>query len=130
MYELERDPSANRLYLSLTGRMDRAELEIAADETIETAERLREGFDVVTDLSGFKPPSPEAAKPIKRAQAELKEMGVDRVVRVADAETSQVVVNAFQRRSREVGYTGEAAESVLEAERKLDEEQVDGHATA
>ncbi|WP_436930075.1 hypothetical protein [Halosimplex halobium] len=130
MYEIEADPQANRLYLSFTGRLDRAEMETAADETVETAERLRDGFDIVNDLAGFTPPSPEAAKPIKRAQAELKEMGVDRVVRVTDEETSQVVVNAFERRSRDVGYSGETADSVAEAERKLDETEVAGYASA
>jgi hypothetical protein len=130
MYEIEADPRTNRLSLSFTGRMDRAEMETAADETVEAAEGLRDGFDIVNDLSGFTPPSPEAAKPIKRAQAELKEMGVDRVVRVTDEETSQVVVNAFERRSRDVGYSGETADSVVEAERKLEEKEVAGYASA
>jgi hypothetical protein len=130
MYEIETDPRTNRLYLSFTGRMEREEMETAADETVEAAERLRDGFDIVNDLSGFTPPSPEAAKPIKRAQAELKEMGVDRVVRVTDEDTSQVVVNAFERRSRDVGYSGETAGSVVEAEQKLDETEVAGYASA
>ncbi|QPV64668.1 hypothetical protein I7X12_08700 [Halosimplex litoreum] len=130
MYEIEADPRTNRLSLSFSGRMDRAEMETAADETVEAAEGLRDGFDIVNDLSGFTPPSPEAAKPIKRAQAELKEMGVDRVVRVTDEETSQVVVNAFERRSRDVGYSGETADSVVEAERKLEEKDVAGYASA
>ncbi|QLH80553.1 hypothetical protein [Halosimplex pelagicum] len=130
MYEIAADPRTNRLHLSFTGRMDRAEMETAADETVAAAERLRDGFDIVNDLSGFTPPSPEAAEPIKRAQAELKEMGVDRVVRVTDGETSQVVVNAFERRSQDVGYSGETADSVAEAERKLDEKEVAGYASA
>jgi len=130
MYEIEADPRTNRLFLSFTGRMERDQMETAADETVEAAERLRDGFDIVNDLSGFTPPSPEAAKPIKRAQAELKEMGVDRVVRVTDEDTSQVVVNAFERRSRDVGYSGETADSVAAAERKLDEKEVSGYASA
>jgi hypothetical protein len=130
MYEIEADPRTNRLYLNLAGRMDREEMETAADEAVESAERLREGFDIINDLSGFTPPSPAAAKPIKRAQAELQEMGVDRVVRVTDEETSQVVVNAFERRSQDVGYSGETADSVAEAERTLDEQDVSGYASA
>ncbi|ELZ29120.1 hypothetical protein C475_02849 [Halosimplex carlsbadense 2-9-1] len=130
MYEIEADPRTNRLHLSFTGRMDREEMETAADETVEAAEHLRDGFDIINDLSGFTPPSPEAAKPIKRAQGELKEKGVDRVVRVTDEETSEVVVNAFERRSRDVGYSGETADSVAEADRKLDEKEVAGYASA
>jgi hypothetical protein len=130
MYEIDTDSRTNRLSLNFTGAMDREQMEEAADETLAAAERLGDGFDIVNDLSGFRPPSPEAAKPIKRAQAELKEMGVDRVVRVVDEETSTVVVNAFERRSRDVGYSGETADSVAEAERKLDEKEVAGYASA
>jgi glycosyltransferase involved in cell wall biosynthesis len=95
---------------------------------IEQVFKEAEQFDIVNDLSGFTPPSPEAAKPIKRAQAELKEMGVDRVVRVVDEETSQVVVNAFERRSKDVGYSGETADSVGAAGRLLEEEHVECYA--
>jgi len=129
MFEAEADVRNNRLYLTLSGRMEREELETAADEAVAAAERLRDGFDIINDLSGFAPPSPEAAKPIKRAQAELVELGVDRVVRVVDEDTSQVVVRAFDRRSKDVGYSGETAPSVDEAERRLDEESVAGYAS-
>lgn len=127
-YEIDADILSNRLYIDLSGRMDAEAIGEAADATVEEAEALDEGFDIVNDLSGFKPPSPEAAKPIKRAQGELKEMGVDRVIRVTDDETSDVVINAFERRSRDVGYSGETADSVAEAERMLDEKEVAGYA--
>lgn len=118
-YEIEADRATNRLYLTLQGTLDADQLAEAADEAVSEAERLREGFDIVNDISRFRPPSPEAAKPIKEAQGQLLEMGVERVVRVADDETSQVVVNAFSRRSQQVGYDAMTAESVPEAERKL-----------
>ena len=127
-YDIDADVRENRLYIDLTGRMTPEKIDEAADVTIEEAEKLRDGFDIVNDVSGFKPPSPEAAKPIKRAQGQLKEMGVDRVVRVTDEETSQVVVTAFERRSRDVGYSGENADSVTEANRLLDEQEVAGYA--
>ena len=59
-----------------------AEIEAAADDVLAAAETLSGGFDVINDISGFMPPSPEAAKPIKRAQTERKEPGVGDVVRV------------------------------------------------
>lgn len=126
-YDTEADISANRLYIDLSGRIDADGIEDAASAAVDEAERLRDGFDIVNDLAGFKPPSPEAAKPIKRAQAQLKEMGVDRVVRVTDEETSGVVVTAFERRSRDVGYSGETADSIEEAERLLSEQEVAGY---
>lgn len=129
MYEIRSDRRANRLYLDLAGRLDRETLETAADEAVAAAEVLEDGFDVITDLTGFTPPSPEAAEPIRRAQGRLKQMGVDRVVRVVDEDTSRVVVNAFERRSRDVGYSGETAPTVAAAERLLDED-VSGYAPA
>ena len=126
MYDIRADTSTNRLYLDITGRVDAEEMQEAADKTISEAETLRSGFDIINDLSGFRPPSPEAAKPIKVAQGELVEMGLNRTVRVVDDDTSQVVVNAFERRSRDVGYSGEQAGSVDEAERLLENENASG----
>jgi hypothetical protein len=128
MYDIEANRRENRLYIDLTGRMDADEIDEAADVTIEEATALTEGFDIINDLSGFKPPSPEAAEPIKRAQGKLEEMGVDRVVRVIDDGTNTVVVNAFERRSRDVGYSGETADSMAEAKRLLDQTEVEGYA--
>jgi hypothetical protein len=128
VFDTDTDRQANRLYVDLDGRLDAETIDEAATQTVADAEQLREGFDVITDLTGFRPPSPEAAEPIKRAQAELAEMGMDRVVRVADEETSSVVVNAFERRSRDVGYSGETADSVAAAERLLDDDSIAGYA--
>ena len=126
MYDIRADTSTNRLYLDITGRVDADEMAKAADKTLSEAEKLQSGFDIINDLSGFRPPSPEAAEPIKVAQGELKEMGLNRAIRVVDGETNQVVVNAFERRSRDVGYSGEQADSVEEAERMLDEGDASG----
>jgi len=127
MYDIDANIGSNTLYIDLSGRMDADEIAEAVDETTAKAERLDVGFDVITDLSGFRPPSPEAATPIKRAQATLEEMEVVRVVRIADEDTSEVVVNAFERRSKDVGYGGERADSVAEAERLLERQAVSGH---
>lgn len=126
--EIDTDARTNRLYIDLNGKLDADRIDDAAAETVAAATDLDDGFDVVTDLTGFRPPSPEAARPIKRAQEELVEMGVDRVVRVVDDDTSRVVVNAFERRSRDVGYSGETADSVAAAERLLDDDSVAGYA--
>lgn len=127
MFDVDTDVRSNRLYIDLNGRLDAETIDDAAVATVEAATRLRGGFDVITDLSGFRPPSPEAAEPIKRAQGELRGMGVDRVVRVVDEDTSRVVVNAFERRSRDVGYSGETADSVEAAERLLGDDSITGY---
>lgn len=119
-FEVRADTSSNTLYIELAGRMEPEAIETAADEVLAAAKRLSDGFYVINDISEFMPPSPEAAKPIKRAQSELKEMGVGDVVRVVATETSAVTENAFQRRSRAAGYEGKTAQSVAEAEEMLE----------
>ena len=126
MYEIETDVRRNRLYLDLSGRLNAETLDTAAEETTESAGELSDGFDIITDLRGFRPVSPDAAEAIQRAQTELTAMGVDRVVRVTDEDTSQVVVSAFERRSKKAGYSGETAETREEAERLLDGERAAG----
>ncbi|MDS0261468.1 hypothetical protein NDI56_18865 [Haloarcula sp. S1CR25-12] len=118
-YEIRADRTASTLYLEFSGTLTAEEMRTAADETVEAAASLDDGFRIINDISEFTPPSPEAAKPIKEAQVELKEMGVSDVVRVVADDTSTVTENAFQRRSRQAGYDGKTATSVAEAERKL-----------
>jgi hypothetical protein len=124
MYEIEANTQHNRLYIDLGGRMDAETLDMAADETVTAARDLAGGFDIITDLHGFKPVTPDAAEAIQRAQVELTEMGV---VRVTDEDTSQVVVSAFERRSKKAGYSGETTETKAVAERLLNWESVAGH---
>ena len=119
-YDVRADTTTNTLYIELAGRLEADEIETAADEAIDAAKRLSDGFYIINDISKFTPPSPEAAKPIQRAQKELKTMGVGDVVRVVAEETSAVTENAFQRRSRQAGYEGKTATSVAEAEQKLE----------
>lgn len=118
-FDIEADRSTNTLYIELAGRMDPEEIERAADEAVAAAETLSEGFYIINDIAEFMPPTPEAAKPIERAQGELQTMGVGDVVRVVADETSAVTENAFQRRSRKAGYEGKTAHSVAEAEAML-----------
>jgi sensor histidine kinase regulating citrate/malate metabolism len=118
-YNVEADRTTNTLYIELAGRMEPEAIERAAEEAVAAAESLSEGFYIINDISEFMPPSPEAAKPIQRAQSELKEMGVGDVVRVVADETSAVTENAFQRRSRKAGYEGKTAHTVDEAEAML-----------
>ena len=119
-YEIRTDRAKNTLYLELNGALTADEIQTAANETVEVAERLDDGFGIINDISEFTPPSPEAAKPIEEAQATLKQLGVGDVVRVVADETRAVTENAFQRRSRKAGYEGKTATTVDEAERKLE----------
>lgn len=119
MYDVRVDSESDTLYLTLDGKLSDDEMKAARDEVVEALGKLPEGFDMINDISTFSPPSPDAAQPIKDAQEEILDSGVGTVVRVVTDDTSTVVRRAFERRSEDVGYEGETAESVAEAERLL-----------
>ena len=76
MYNLKIDASKNRLYVTMVGFFNYEEMKKWADETIATAKKLRRGYDVVTDISQFKPTTPEGTKEIERVQVHFKISGV------------------------------------------------------
>jgi hypothetical protein len=82
--EIEIHRPANVLYLDLNGRPGVDALRRAAEETVAAAESLRDGFDVISDLSGFEPSTPEAAEQIERARDEIANRDLGRVIRVDD----------------------------------------------
>lgn len=118
-YEIRGDTAENRLYITLSGLLDEGAIATAADMAIETARGLDSGFDVIIDATGFRPSGAAAAAPVEAAQSALADLGIDRVVRITDDETSTIVRNAFERRSRDVGYGWMATDSVADAERLL-----------
>jgi N-acetyl-anhydromuramyl-L-alanine amidase AmpD len=67
----------------------------------------------------FNPPNPEAPAPATDAQRVLAEYGADTAVRITDSAAGDVV-NAFRRRSRDVGYPGETADGVAGAQRLVE----------
>lgn len=118
-FTVEVDRETSVLYVDLSGRVGADEIDEAATAVLDAAEQLGERFNLITDLSGFQPPSPTAVASIGRTQRTLVRLGLDRVVRVVDETTSTPVENAFERRSREVGYAGESVSSVAAARRRL-----------
>ncbi len=118
-FEIEVHPAKNVLYIDLTGRFRAAELEAGLEETLTAVESLRDGFDVIADLDGFRPQSSEATTPFENVQASLVERGMDRVVRVVGDETTEAEEHAFERQSREIGYDGVTVESPAAAARML-----------
>jgi hypothetical protein len=113
------DESKNRLYLELAGHIDEAQAEAAADATIEGAERLDDGFDLINDLSDFQPGDPEAMKHIERGKKGIAKNGVSAVVRVmAESTTGQM---QFDRAGEdEESYQLAMADSREKAEKLLD----------
>src|SRR6056297_1868393 len=91
-YDIRADTVNNRLYMTLEGMLDE-EQAIAAVEEIEKAiERLDEGFDIVNDMSEFKPMSQDAADAIDRGKAAAARAGVNATVRV----TGESIIGKMQ----------------------------------
>ncbi len=116
--DIHADIAKNRLYLVLDGFFQDDEIPKVADKCISEASKLKPGFDVINDISNFKPASPKGAEEIKRAQIFVKQNGVKRVIRVVG---EAVLAQAqFDRQSKGSGLTADTATTVADAERILD----------
>ncbi len=117
-YKIWADVPKNRLYLILKGFIHDEMVKAAADLTIEEAKKLQPGFDVINDISEFKPASQGGADQIKRAQAFLGGRGVKRVIRIVKPENTTTKLQ-FARSSKDF-YKADTADSIEDAESILD----------
>lgn len=119
-YEVNADRAANRLYLKLEGILDEETAEDHVVDMLSAADELEPGFDMVNDISEFKPMTQQATDTIERGKRGLTERGVSAVVRV----TGESVVGKmqFERVGGGMeGYHVATAETVEAAEQLLDE---------
>jgi hypothetical protein len=118
-YDVRTDRSANRLYLRLEGHMDEAQTKRAADAVIDAMADLEPGWEMVNDISDFKPATQDATAHIERGKQAAAENDVGAIVRIVDNVTGKL---QFNRVGKDVqSYEVTEAESVEEAERLLDE---------
>ena len=118
MFKTKADTRNNRLYITFSGIIEKDEAAKGAAAVIEAAKRLAADFDVINDISGLKPMSPEAEAQLKKVQKYLKIHGVRRVIRVVSDEET-IGARQVQRASLSLGYMAETAKSVAEAEKML-----------
>lgn len=116
-YEVRADTAKNRLYIILDGFFNDEEFKVAVDLIIERAKTLKKDFDVINDITTFKPASQTSLGEMKRAQVFIKENGARRVIRVMD----QASISSMQlaRTGKEAGYDADVAASIAEAEKML-----------
>jgi hypothetical protein len=120
MFKAKADKANNRLYITLSGIIQKDEAAKAAEAVIDASRQLMADFDVISDLSELKPAPPEVEAVLKKIQKYLKTHGVRRVIRViSDEET--IGARQLRRVGLSVGYTAETAKSVAEAENLLNE---------
>ncbi|HAO20265.1 MAG: hypothetical protein BWK80_25695 [Desulfobacteraceae bacterium IS3] len=118
MFKLNADRIKNRLYLKLDGTFSEADVKSAEGQILRAARTLRPGFDIINDISGFKPVKPEVSVHIAHIQDEVMKMSVGRIVRVVGGNALGKM--QLSRTSREAGYNALAAATLQEAEKLLD----------
>lgn len=120
-YSIYANELKNRLYLILRGFFTDAEVHEAYEHTIAEIKKLRPGFDVINDISDFKPATTVGTEDIKRAQLFAKEHGANRIIRVVGKNKVAAGISAmqFSRTSRTAGYEADIVATVEEAEKLL-----------
>jgi hypothetical protein len=123
MFTVTSNPGRNRLYITLRGHMERPERQEAMKAILGEAAKLAPGFGVVSDISALHATNEEGFKDILRVKATLKLKGAGPIIRVVKIPLSRL---QFERISAAAGYQAEEAESLEEADRRLDALQVGG----
>lgn len=118
MFEVEARVGKNRLLVRIWGDVDDAEALRIGDAAVSAMERLRPGFDMVSDMSGLRHVPPQAMAQLRRIVEAARARGFRRVVRVVGRSVEAAVV--FERTSRAIGHEAHLAFSLEEAERLLD----------
>ncbi|MHA2364023.1 MAG: hypothetical protein ACXAC7_08685 [Candidatus Hodarchaeales archaeon] len=113
MYEVKIDKMNNRLYLKLSGFLNNNELKQVAEETKQNINLLRPNFDIINDITDFKPTTQSGRELVKDVMAFAIQARVKRVVRILDHLT--IGSMQFNRASKEIGYTALYAKSYQEA---------------
>ena len=118
MHEIRADQSKNRLYITLGGFSSLDQVEQTVQEVKQAIQNLRPGFDVITDVSSYRPAREEVAAAIQQMQVFLKSAGMRRVVRVLSS--SAIAGMQFNRLGKEAGYQASHVSSLEEAEKLLE----------
>lgn len=118
MFEVQVLVGKNRLVVRIWGEVDVAEARRIGDAAVQAMERLRPGFDLVSDLSGLSAGLPENTGQFRRIIEAARARGFRRGVRVVGRSAKAAL--QFERSSRALGHEAHLAFSLEEAERLLD----------
>jgi hypothetical protein len=118
MFTVEADIQKNRLYCKMVGYFEYKEMKDCTDKTITEVNKLKPGFDVITDLSEFKPVGQDTLDEIARGQAYFKKAGVRHAIRVEGK--SRITGMQFSRMGKSTDYMPDIVATREEAEKLLD----------
>jgi hypothetical protein len=118
MVEVRINKTTNILYVTFQGYCTIDEMQKAMVVAKQEIPKLKKGFSMISDVSDFKPASPDAAEILKEAMILTKSYGLERVVRVVgNSVVTQMQLKRVQNASG--AYEAEIAGSVAEAEEIL-----------
>lgn len=117
MFRVASDPAKNRLYITVSGHLEGPERQEAMRAIMAEASKLAPGFDIVSDISELHASDQEGFKDFLRTKSALKLRGAGKVIRVVKIPLSRIQV---ERISAAAGYEADTADSVEEADRRLD----------
>jgi hypothetical protein len=121
MYEVIPNQAKNRIYMRLEGFLSDQEVHAFVEQQIAAIKMMKPGFDVINDISNFKPASPEGAKEIERMLKFSDEKGTRYVMLIIGP--NYIARMQFDRlhRTTDSKYITEEVKSREDAERRLDE---------
>ena len=117
MYKVHADTVRNRVYITLAGFLSLEEAKKCGDETIALTKKLKPGYDVITDITEFKPGTQDVAKDIERVQQHFKSSGARRGVRVVGQNAPSSM--QFSRTGKSAGFDAINVATMAEAEKVL-----------
>ncbi len=121
MHEIIPNRARNRIYIRMDGFLKDEEVRQAIDQFIAEIKTMRPGFDVINDLTTFKPVSPQGTKEIERMIRYSNQHGVRHVMRVTGP--NYIARLQFERLNKTAASSNltEYVATREEAERRLDE---------
>jgi hypothetical protein len=88
------------------------------DRTIEESKKLQPGYDVITDISQFKPVGQKTLAEVKRGQVHFAQSGVRHAMRVRGA--AILTATQFARAGKSTNYLPATVATMADAETYLD----------
>ncbi len=82
MIQIRKDVSKNRVYIKLKGFFQDEDVKSACEQILTAVKGMTPGFDIVNDISEFKPASSKATEYIAHLQEEVGKLQVGKVVRI------------------------------------------------
>jgi hypothetical protein len=76
----------NRLYVTMKGFSDDAEMEQNVRTVIAETQKLRPGFVMISDISEMKATTPAGAHAMERSMEAYKRQGIARIIRIVGQE--------------------------------------------